>query len=130
MLQKVSTVYRRALLFFVVLLCLCGSKKSSAQEQLSPIPDTPAPQPGVIVGTVVDVNDDAIPGATVILDGPNARGPRTVLSNDKGSSYWINSVSVCRGLDFRNLRQPQHGDYALHLVLLMWGQPPSAVRRA
>jgi len=48
------------------------------------LPDAPKPQPGIIVGTVVDVNDDTVPGATVVLEGPALRDPRTVVSNDNG----------------------------------------------
>src|SRR5246127_433341 len=82
--QNVSIVNIRACLFFVVLLCLCSSRKSNAQEQVPPVPDAPKPQPGVIVGTVVDVNNDAIPGATVVLEAPALQTPRTVVSNDNG----------------------------------------------
>jgi hypothetical protein len=84
MLQSVSIVDRRAWVFFLVLLCLCGSRKSSAQQQVLPIPDATSQQPGVIVGTVVDVNNDAVPGATVVLEGPTLQTPRTVASNDNG----------------------------------------------
>src|ERR1700756_4975668 len=77
-------VARRIWLFFALLLCLCVSNKSSAQEQPSLSPDAPKPQPGVIVGTVVDVNNDAIPGATVVLEGTTLQAPRTVVSNDNG----------------------------------------------
>jgi Carboxypeptidase regulatory-like domain len=83
-LKKISMVARRAWLFFALLLCLCGSKNSVAQEQLLLSSDAPRPQPGVIVGTVVDLNDDAIPGATVILESPTLKSPRTIASNDKG----------------------------------------------
>jgi len=83
-LQKASIVDRRAWVLLVLLLCLCGSTKSNAQEQLPLLSDAPRPQPGVIVGTVVDVNDDAIPGATVIIEGPTLPSRRTVVSNDKG----------------------------------------------
>jgi hypothetical protein len=69
---------------FVVLIYLCGSIASKAQEQLTLLPDAPKPQPGIIVGTVVDVNDDAIPGATVILEGSVVNDSRTVASNDTG----------------------------------------------
>jgi hypothetical protein len=55
-----------------------------AQVQPSVLPDTPNQQPGTIVGTVVDVNDDVIPGATVVLTNPALKSPRTVVSNDKG----------------------------------------------
>src|ERR1700758_4690157 len=77
-------VDRKAWVFFLVLLCLCGSRKSSAQQQVPPVPDAPSQQPGVIVGTVVDVNNDAVPGATVVLEGPTLQTPRTVASNDNG----------------------------------------------
>jgi hypothetical protein len=83
-LKKISMVARRAWLFFALLLCLCGSKNSVAQEQLLLSSDAPKPQPGVIVGTVVDPNDDAIPGATVILESPTLKSPRMIASNDKG----------------------------------------------
>src|SRR4029077_1576753 len=84
MVKKFSIFDRRACLALVVLLCLCGSRKSNAQEQLPPSPGAPRPQPGVIVGTVVDVNDDVIPGATIVLESPTLQSPRTVVSNDKG----------------------------------------------
>jgi hypothetical protein len=84
MLKKICIVDRRAWLFFVLLLCLCGSRNSTAQEQLILLPDAPRPEPGIIVGTVIDVNDDAIPGATVVLQGPTLKSPRTLVSNDKG----------------------------------------------
>jgi Carboxypeptidase regulatory-like domain len=67
-----------------LVLCLCGSRISKAQEQLTLLPDAPKPQPGIIVGTVIDVNNDTIPGATVILEGPVPRDHRTVVSNDDG----------------------------------------------
>lgn len=56
----------------------------SKAQQLSLLPDSPRPQPGIIAGTVVDVNDDTVPGATVVLEGTNLRSPRTVVANDKG----------------------------------------------
>jgi Carboxypeptidase regulatory-like domain len=69
---------------FALMLCLCGSRISKAQGQLNQSPDAPRRQPGIIVGTVVDVNDDSVPGATVILRGPMLNGRRTVVSNDTG----------------------------------------------
>ena len=54
------------------------------QEQLLLVPDAPGPQPGVIVGTVVDVNDDAVPGANVVLASPTLKSARTAVSNDTG----------------------------------------------
>jgi hypothetical protein len=69
---------------FALVVCLCGSRISNAQEQLTLLPDAPKPQPGIIVGTVTDVNDDTVPGATVVLEGPALKDPRTVVSNDRG----------------------------------------------
>jgi len=84
MLKKISFIHRRTWRVFALVLCLCGSRISKAQEQLTLLPDAPKPQPGIIVGTVIDVNNDTIPGATVILEGPVLRDHRTVVSNDDG----------------------------------------------
>jgi Carboxypeptidase regulatory-like domain len=83
-LKKTCIVDRRAWLFFVLLLCLYGSRNSKAQEQLALLPDAPGPETGIIAGTVTDVNDDAIPGATVVLQGPTLKSPRRLVSNDNG----------------------------------------------
>ena len=69
---------------FALILCLCGSGTSKAQEQPTLLPDAPKPQPGIIVGTVTDLNDDSVPGATVVLEGPALTNPLTVVSNDNG----------------------------------------------
>jgi Carboxypeptidase regulatory-like domain len=69
---------------FALLLCLCGSKGSKAQERPTLLPDAPRPQPGIIVGTVVDVNNDPVPGASVTLQSPVLTDPRAVVSNDNG----------------------------------------------
>jgi len=47
-------------------------------------PDSPETQPGHIVGTVTDVNNDPIPRATVVLDGPVPIDRRMVVTNDNG----------------------------------------------
>jgi hypothetical protein len=82
--KKISIVVTRAWLFLVLLLCLCASRNSRAQEQLTVLPNAPRPEPGIIVGTVIDVNDDSIPGATVVLQGPTLKSARTLASNDNG----------------------------------------------
>lgn len=74
----------RAWLVFALLLCLCGSTNSVGQEQLLLVPDARRPEPGVIVGTLVDVKGGAIRGATVVLSNPTLKSPRMVGSNDKG----------------------------------------------
>lgn len=48
--------------------------------------DVNVPQPGTghITGTVTDVNNDVLSGATVVLEGSLLKDPRTVLSDDNG----------------------------------------------
>ncbi len=41
-------------------------------------------QSGQIMGTVIDVNGDAVPGATVVLGGPQTSDHRTVVTADNG----------------------------------------------
>jgi carboxypeptidase family protein len=82
--KKISIVGWRTWRFFVLLLCLYGSRNSKAQEQLTLLSDAPRPAPGTIVGTVVDINDDAIPGATVVLQSASVKSRRTLVSNDQG----------------------------------------------
>lgn len=67
---------------FALVLCLSGLSK--AQETPASVPDGPRPRTAVIVGTVVDVNDDTIPGASVVLQSANLGSPRAVVSNDSG----------------------------------------------
>jgi len=68
---------------FALVLCVRGSRLSEAQQPAT-LPDAPRPQPGIIVGTVVDVNGDAVPGANVVLQGLTLKTPRTVVSNGNG----------------------------------------------
>jgi hypothetical protein len=75
---------KRRVFALILLLCLYGSRTSKAQEQPTLLPDAPQPQPGIIVGTVTDLNDDSVPGATVVLEGAALKNPRTVVSNDNG----------------------------------------------
>ncbi|MCU1298765.1 MAG: hypothetical protein JWO91_3043 [Acidobacteriaceae bacterium] len=76
---------------FALVVCFCGSMSSKAQEQLTLLPDTPKPKPATIVGTVTDVNDGTVPGATVILEGPVSKDHRTVVTNDNGF-YQLNDL--------------------------------------
>ena len=46
--------------------------------------NAPMPQTGHITGTVSDVNNDVLSGATVVLEGPSLKDPRKVLSDDNG----------------------------------------------
>jgi Carboxypeptidase regulatory-like domain len=46
--------------------------------------NAPKPEAGHITGTVTDVNDDPVPGATVVLEGSALGDLRAVVSNDNG----------------------------------------------
>jgi hypothetical protein len=69
---------------FALLVCLWIPVTFKAQVQQTLLPEAPKPKPGIIVGTVTDVNNDPVPGATVALEGALLGGPRTVVSNDNG----------------------------------------------
>jgi Carboxypeptidase regulatory-like domain len=89
--SRISIIYwehgirRRALVAMVaVLLCLCGARTPGAQEPQMLLPDAPKPEPAIITGTVIDVNNDTVPGATVVLAEPGLKDPRTIVTNDNG----------------------------------------------
>jgi Carboxypeptidase regulatory-like domain len=44
----------------------------------------PSPQPASIIGTVTDVQNDSVPGATVALTGPAPADSHTVTADDNG----------------------------------------------
>jgi hypothetical protein len=48
------------------------------------LPSTPDAGPAELNGTVTDVNSDLIPGATVVLDGPDSSIHQTQVANDSG----------------------------------------------
>jgi hypothetical protein len=57
------------------------SRHGSAEEQSIAI----GSRPGSISGTVTDLNDDIITGATVVLEDLVAADRRTVVADDKGN---------------------------------------------
>lgn len=62
-------------------LCLSIAILAAAQE-----PEAPSqPQAGSVGGTVLDTNNDVVPGATVTIDGPNSNEHRTTSSDENGS---------------------------------------------
>lgn len=63
-------------LFF---LCIWAATMTAAQ-QIS----APAPQPGTIIGTVLDVNGDAVANASIILQGPDAADIQRFTTQDNG----------------------------------------------
>ena len=69
----------------------------------------PKLQTGTIVGNVTDTNNNAVPGASVVLDGPVPGGRRTVVTNDNGS-FQLNDLKP--GTPYRVILNPGQ-----HLIL-------------
>lgn len=75
--------------------CVSVAIPATAQQILAPaslpgsasgnVISAPDPQPGSISGTAVDVNNDIVPGATVVLEGPILTAHRSVVTKDDGS---------------------------------------------
>jgi len=64
---------------WIVIVCLSLSNAGLAQQV-----SAPEPQTGTIIGTVLDVNDDVVPGATVLLDGQSLSDHKSIVTNDNG----------------------------------------------
>jgi len=63
----------------IIVIALAFSASVLAQDS-----QTPEALPGQIMGTVLDVNGDAVPGATVTLAGPQPSDHRTATTNENG----------------------------------------------
>jgi hypothetical protein len=59
-------------------------KAEKSQHKAEPSIVASGTQTGIISGTVIDVNDDIVPGSTVVLDGSLLTDRRTVVANDNG----------------------------------------------
>ena len=62
-----------------IIFCVSVTVAAVAQEF-----SAPEPQTGTIIGTVVDVNDDPVPGADVVLDSPSLRDHTHAVTNNNG----------------------------------------------
>ena len=63
----------------ILIISICPATTALAQQ-----PSAPAPQPGTIVGTVLDFTGGVITGATVLLEGPSHNTERQVLTQGNG----------------------------------------------
>jgi hypothetical protein len=70
----------RLKIFFCCFLFLGLAVVNAAAQRAS----APEPQTGVIIGTVIDVNNDTVPEATVVLKGSSSADNRTVTTDDNG----------------------------------------------
>ncbi len=68
---------RWKLYFFALSVCLVTCLTLQAQQLVSP-----QPQSGRIGGTVTDMGDAIVPGASVVLEGPTPKDLRSVVAND------------------------------------------------
>lgn len=66
-------------IWLVILATIAVSAPLAAQDFAAP-----KPEKGRITGTVIDPNNDIVPGAATVLEGPLLTNPRTVLSEDNG----------------------------------------------
>jgi len=67
------------LALWTVFLCLSLSDAALAQEV-----SAPEAQTGTIIGTVLDVNDDVVPEANVVLEGQSPTDHRGMVANQDG----------------------------------------------
>ena len=76
----------------VFIFCMSITVASVAQEI-----SAPEPQTGTIIGTVLDVNNGIVPGATVVLDGPSPSNHKSIVTNDKGFFHFdhVNPGVLC-----------------------------------
>jgi carboxypeptidase family protein len=68
-------IFRPCFIFFFSLLSI-----HALGQQIS----APDPQAGNVIGTVTDVNDDTIPGASVEVDGPISNDQHVAVANENG----------------------------------------------
>ncbi len=76
------------------LCCLFLICFSSIHALCQQIVSAPEPQPGTIIGTVTDLDEDAIPGATVTLSGDGSDSPSAVTNQD-GFFVLKNVLPIC-----------------------------------
>jgi hypothetical protein len=74
---------------FAIALCTYASASSVAQTTAPPPQDqnkqqTSVSQPGIIMGTITDVNDTPVPGASVAVQGLDSNEVGSVTTNENG----------------------------------------------
>jgi hypothetical protein len=78
------------------------------------------PDPAAISGTITDVNGDLVPGATVVLDGPQSGDHREVVSGDNAGFVFAN---LTPGISYRvSVRGKGFVDWTSSSMILAPGQ--------
>jgi hypothetical protein len=99
-----------------LLLTLVTLASAAARGQLV---STPEPQPAEISGTVIDTQDEIVPGATVQIEGAG-QNQQTVVANDNGL-FEIDHVAA--GAPFvLTVRAPGFADWTSQTIVLKPGQ--------
>jgi hypothetical protein len=63
-----------------VMFWICVTAAAAGQQLVS----APEPQAGTIIGTVTDVNNGTVPGATVVVEGTSAVDHASAVTDDRG----------------------------------------------
>src|SRR5215470_13013603 len=74
MLRRIEIHFAAMMLAGIAVSVQCTAQKSDPAD----------PKPGTIVGTVIDINGDTVPGATVVLKGLDTNNGRTLVTPESG----------------------------------------------
>lgn len=78
------------------------------------------PKPGTIVGTVIDINGDTVPGATVVLKGLDTNNGRTLVTSENG---FFSFQDVNPGIPYQiNISAKDFADWTSPTITLEPGQ--------
>jgi hypothetical protein len=92
-------------------MCLCAATITLAQQV-----SAPSPQPGTIIGTVLDVNGGVVPKANVVLRGSSANDEKRVVTQDNG---FFEFDGVKPGMPYRVIVSAQNfADWSSNDVVL------------
>ncbi len=82
----VAWLGRTSLLRLALLTVLVSLEPSLPAQTVaaSQLPEAPQPQPAIIHGTVLGVDNDVVAGSTVVLNGPIAADRRTLVASKDG----------------------------------------------
>lgn len=102
-------------LSIIGLLCVFFSCAAAAEEISAPEPRT-----GTIVGTVIDLRNDVVPGAEVVLEGRDSSDRRAVSANENG---FFTLSDVKPGIPYHiTVSAPRFANWTSPAVIITPGQ--------